>query len=142
MSDEGTVITKMSDEESIISSLKKKLAALRSRRVWTRDQAIELAVKLENHFAGVYHVALTGSVLTKGISKKDVDLIIYPHTNGEGRMYDIHEGLESFGMKLVVNLETIRKKWAKQGSIDTKMVEVWRYNSKRVDVFMPWINSN
>ncbi len=48
--------------------------------MWTRELAIKLVEKLEPELAKIgAHCALAGSVLYKGESKKDLDIIIYPH---------------------------------------------------------------
>lgn len=44
------------------------------------QQGIELAQRLEPKFAEFgYHIGLTGSVLFKGTSEKDIDFVLYPH---------------------------------------------------------------
>jgi hypothetical protein len=50
--------------------------------MWNRDDALILMPKLEAiaKFMG-YHVALGGSVMYNGESKKDLDVIVYPHKN-------------------------------------------------------------
>jgi hypothetical protein len=42
-------------------------------------------------------------------------------------------------MILVVPLETVRAEWAKKyDSLDTKHVEIWHYQGKRIDIIQPW----
>lgn len=49
--------------------------------MWTQIEAIELLKELEPNLAAVgFHCALAGSVLYRGTSEKDLDVIIYPHT--------------------------------------------------------------
>lgn len=51
--------------------------------MWTREEALRVVTWLEPKLAeNGFHVALAGGVLTKGTSKKDLDLIVYPHTAG------------------------------------------------------------
>lgn len=48
--------------------------------MWKLNDAIEEIKQLEPKLAAVgFHCALTGSVLYKGESIKDLDLVIYPH---------------------------------------------------------------
>lgn len=47
--------------------------------MWTKDQAIELITKVWNGVSIYgYHIALTGSVLYKGASDNDLDIVLYP----------------------------------------------------------------
>ena len=49
--------------------------------MWTLEQAQELVQLIEGIVEQArYHVAIAGSVATKGRSIKDLDLILYPHT--------------------------------------------------------------
>lgn len=51
------------------------------------DEALTLIRELEPKFAAAgYHLGLTGSVLYKGESEKDLDLIVYAHDVGEKKM--------------------------------------------------------
>lgn len=55
--------------------------------MWTLEQAIDAMRRLEAKLAPHgYHVGLIGSVLTKGKSDKDLDIVVYPHeSGGEGQ---------------------------------------------------------
>jgi len=58
--------------------------------MWTLKEAIELIQEIEPKFqAAGFHVGLTGSVVFKGESKKDLDLIVYPHDYDAGRGFDV-----------------------------------------------------
>lgn len=49
--------------------------------LWTLEEAIDLCRKIENELEEYgYHCALTGGVLYNGSSTKDVDIMIYPHS--------------------------------------------------------------
>jgi DNA polymerase/3'-5' exonuclease PolX len=126
--------------KSSIDGRLERIKVAKAKRSWTIEEAIKFSSELEEHLGGVYHVALAGSVLTKGTSSKDIDVIIFPHTNGEGRLDDIRERLTSFEMILKVDHEKVKEKWREGGSKDTKMVEIWKYGKKRVDIFMPWLD--
>lgn len=54
--------------------------------MWTLEEAIPFLRNLEkvaeqNH----WHLALTGSVLYKGESKDDLDIVVYPHDVPDGK---------------------------------------------------------
>jgi len=50
-------------------------------RHWTQTEALLFLADLETKAAAAgLHVALAGSVLYRGESKKDLDVVIYPHT--------------------------------------------------------------
>jgi hypothetical protein len=51
--------------------------------LWSLADAVVLAVQVEQHLKPVNtHVALGGSVMYRGHSFKDLDLILYPHGAG------------------------------------------------------------
>lgn len=80
--------------------------------------------------------ALTGSVLTYGASKNDLDIVIYPEIRGVGRVDDAKRILEDSGLDLMCDRAKVTGKWRKNGSADTKWVEVWMTKSKKkVDIF-------
>lgn len=55
-----------------------------ARPMWELEKAVEVVRWLEARLsAHGYHCALTGGVIFKGSSEKDLDIIIYPHTKGE-----------------------------------------------------------
>lgn len=52
--------------------------------MWAREDAVELLSKFEAFLAKQgYHCALGGSVLYRGNSEKDLDVIVYPHHTRE-----------------------------------------------------------
>ena len=60
--------------------------------MWTRDEAIWVVEKLEPKLAEMgAHCALAGSILYRGTSDKDLDLVIYPHqSDGNGSHWDTY----------------------------------------------------
>lgn len=51
---------------------------------WTLDDAVALIRVIEKQLAKVHaHVGITGGVLFRGKSAKDLDLIVYPHNASE-----------------------------------------------------------
>ena len=68
--------------------------------MWTRDQAFYVIERLEPIMAVLgAHVALGGSVVYRGQSCKDLDIIIYPHNKQEQEVWDTYplkEALNKF----------------------------------------------
>ena len=109
------------------------------KRTWLLDDALVFVRALELHLAPNYHVALTGSVLFVGHSRKDLDILIYPHRTPTNDYAEVRKILESFDMSLTVDHEAVLRKWSKwNASSDTKHIELWDYKGKRVDVFQPY----
>lgn len=107
------------------------------RPMWTLEEAQQVLarVAIPMNQAGI-GVGLTGSVLTRGESKNDLDLVLYPLTTALDRWPVIaSKVLAEEGFELVVAAYKVKVAWRNQGSSDDKLVEVWRLNRKRVDVF-------
>jgi hypothetical protein len=103
--------------------------------MWSRRSGYALIQLLERALKPHYHVALAGSVLMRGESEHDLDLIIFPHKAQHFVLQEIHDGLRNH-MNLIVTRDRLRELWAKRGITDTKHVEVWEFRSKRVDVII------
>lgn len=59
--------------------------------MWTREQAFWVIELLEPLLANAgAHCALNGSVLYRGSSTKDLDLIVYPHKSVIGEHWDTY----------------------------------------------------
>ncbi len=100
--------------------------------------AIEFMALLIAHLKTIgYHAGLTGSVIMRGRSKKDIDVIIYPLDTSKTVTYEaLHDHLVLFGLKKIYNRETVQKRWRALGSKDTKHVEVWaNATHQRIDFF-------
>jgi hypothetical protein len=83
-----------------------------------------------------FAVGLTGSVLTKGSSMHDLDIIVYPlQSTPTTDINDAKNALKAAGMMCHLGAETLKEVWRRKGSLDEKEVEVWRFKEKRVDVF-------
>lgn len=106
---------------------------------WSLDEAAELIQKLTPLLlAKGFMVGLTGSVLVKGKSEHDVDLIVYPMQSIGWRQSDwvpARAALVAAGLVLYVNMSAVKDSWRRRGIGDEKMVEVYHYNERRVDVF-------
>lgn len=104
--------------------------------LWSLEQAVELCRLLSAHLKPVgYAVGLTGSVLTAGQSKKDLDLIVFPLDTSAADGRRLNECLLEFGFRLLYTTDVVRARWARLGSQDAKVVSVWQYEGKRVDLF-------
>ena len=94
------------------------------------EDAIFLCQELEPKLAAEgYHCAITGSVLFKGSSKKDLDLVVYPHKTSE--QYADHAALlTKLGFTVEADRTEVHGRYG-----DSKIVfQTWFLNI-RVDVF-------
>jgi len=105
---------------------------------WTLEQAVTFVRHLQEFIApSGYHAGLLGSVLHKGQSTKDLDVVIFP-VNTETCDHDrLIELLREFNLERLFNRAEVRRRWKKLGSDDTKHVEVWQHavTQKRIDLF-------
>lgn len=104
---------------------------------WTLNDGLELVRKLHPDLekAG-WGVALGGSVPVKGHSDNDLDLVVFPLDKGQVNHESFREVLRNHGLTQIWKRWEIAKFWARQGSADTKHVEVWVLENQRVDVFV------
>lgn len=106
---------------------------------WHLHDALLFVRRLERKLkvAGA-HVALTGSVLQKGESKKDLDVVIFPRQSQRFDLDLVRGVLEELGMRCVVSVAEVHRDWRGRGIRDRKKVEIWVVgrgrNRKRVDV--------
>lgn len=113
------------------------MANTRYDSAWTRDEATLLLAGVAKELAvHGFGVGLTGSVLTKGWSQHDLDIIIYPLQSTEGTYWTVaQEALRQAGFELYISASDVKDSWRRKGSRDQKCVEVWLFNKRRVDVF-------
>lgn len=104
---------------------------------WTREEALEVCAAIEVPLKKVgWAIALSGSLLTKGKSTKDFDLIVYPYTTANADKMAVKTLLLSMGFTCVHEEAVVKETWKRLGSSDTKHVEVWATDqNKRVDLF-------
>lgn len=106
--------------------------------MWTLEEALVFIRKFNRSLneAG-WCLGITGSVLLKGKSDKDLDLIAYPMNNGQVNKKGLHQILIDQGLTLKWDSIDIHKFWRGQGSSDRKNVEVWFTSAtKRIDLFI------
>lgn len=96
----------------------------------TLSRAVEICRELEPALAAIgYHCGLTGSVLYKGSSLKDVDVIVYPHQVTERKSRaTIVAALRGVGAIPSYDQSTV-------GSCRDKDVHVFAFRGLRVDLF-------
>lgn len=87
-----------------------------------------------------YGSAIAGSIATKGISTKDLDLVLFPLTTANVPSKDkLMLALNKLEMRRVMNHFQVQEMWRRGGSQDRKCVEVWRVwweeKHRRVDIF-------
>jgi hypothetical protein len=99
----------------------------------TLEDGIRICREMEAVLAPLgYHTALTGSLLYKGQSTKDADIIVYPHQVSEQLAPVII--LEKLGV-FVTSLQN-------EASCKDKLVAVTEYKGARVDIFFLERNGN
>jgi hypothetical protein len=108
-----------------------------SSRSWTLIEALDFIRRLEPFVepAG-YHVGLLGSVLLKGDSEKDLDVLLYPHDMAQQDHARLQQALLAADLCPLLSVANIHDIWRRKGSNDTKRVESWLFGRKRVDLFL------
>jgi hypothetical protein len=92
----------------------------------TLEDGIRICREIEDVLSPLgYHTALTGSLLYKGRSTKDVDIVVYPHQVSEQLAPVII--LDKLGV-FVTSLQN-------EASCTDKLVAVTEYKGVRVDFF-------
>jgi NTP pyrophosphatase (non-canonical NTP hydrolase) len=85
-------------------------------------------------------IAIGGSVLQQGWSPKDMDLVCFPlRADIQADPHQLYLALNEAGLKRLMSAPSVRETWKKQGSNDTKHVEIWETNDverKRIDIFV------
>lgn len=95
--------------------------------MWTLEEAIYVVRELEKKVGPVgIHLGITGSVLYKGSSEKDLDIIVYPHSTTDA-VTDLRS-LELIGCEIIRHCDH-------EQCGDGKEVYETKVNGKRVDFF-------
>jgi hypothetical protein len=103
---------------------------------WTMGDGVVFVRDLSNQLQLVgWEVALGGSVLKKGRSMNDLDVVLFPRTTAHVDLDAARAAMKEWGMIQRHDKDWVHKAWRKQGSKDEKHVEVWEYKDKRVDLF-------
>jgi hypothetical protein len=99
---------------------------------WSLDDGVDLCRAIEAVVISKgYHIALGGSVLMQGSSKKDIDIFVYPHKKGGKKLISKAKLLKHLGLKL--NLKVVRK--TNFNEYDKKIVYICHINDQRIDLF-------
>lgn len=121
-------------------------------KTWVLAEAVEFVRYIQSAVEPYgFHVAMAGSVLTKGHSDNDLDMILYPTSTKAAASTEkfgvvpreyLSQVLYKAGMKRMCDRDFVTKMWRKTGSDDEKHVEVWRctagipaFEGRRVDIF-------
>lgn len=97
--------------------------------LWEIEDGLQLSKLIERAVVPLRaHVALAGSVLYRGWSDKDIDIIIYQHDKSDPYSRDeINQALVNMGFDPMVQLAGVYP--------GDKTVYTSSYRGKRVDVF-------
>ena len=99
--------------------------------LWTLKEACTFCSQLHDFLAPLgYDVGLAGGILFRGESDKDIDVIIYPLKRVSADFASMHQALPEFGLRFV-RLPNKNLGYTDDG----KLVEVWEFSGKRVDLF-------
>lgn len=109
-----------------------------SDNMWTLLSARMFITSIEEAVQAVgYHIGLTGSVLNRGESSHDLDLIFYPASTVRQDVDELESVLKKAGLEKRFDKAFIQKVWRKKGSQDTKHVESWLdIHKRRIDIFL------
>ena len=106
---------------------------------WTLESALAFIRKISPVVQGMagFDLALAGSVLKKGESSNDLDLICFPLNASEVSRARLFNALMHCGLKRKWEPWEVQKFWCQQHSNDLKSVEVWfTEENQRVDFFL------
>jgi hypothetical protein len=101
--------------------------------MWDLKEGIKLIREIEEIMSQFqYHCALTGSVLYKGKSGKDLDVILYPHSTDKTlKEKALLKILESIKFTIIEDRTETHSRYG-----DDKIVYRTEYDGKRVDIFI------
>ena len=103
---------------------------------WGLEKALEFLRALRPALERVgFSCALAGSVLQEGHSDNDLDVVVFPLDTTCCNRSLADMVFKQFGMEQLWHRHEIAEFWHRKGSTDTKHVEVWSHNNRRVDVF-------
>lgn len=104
---------------------------------WTFDESLDFTRELQRLFKPFgFNVGLTGSVLYKGESLNDLDVIVFPQNSGKMDIDKLREILEAYGLVQIASRAKVANIWARRGSTDAKHVEAWKNKKgQKVDLF-------
>ncbi len=111
---------------------------------WTLDEGLSVVRDLEAKLStqlGV-HFALAGSVLLRGTSAHDLDVVVFPHCSVSAiDVGKLRAALRRLGWRIRGYVEFVHEEWEKKGSADRKHVEIWATpDRKRVDIIVPTVS--
>lgn len=107
--------------------------------VWNTTTAVEFLRKLWTELERVgWHCALTGSVLYRGDSDKDLDVLVFPNSTATASLAKLRRGLQAAGLTPWRTNEQVAELWRKRpvDNQDNKHIEIWMKGARRVDVIV------
>ena len=136
----------------LIEARKRELRKILSSKTWWLEEAVWFVRYIQSWVEPYrYHAGMVGSVLTKGYSINDLDMVLYPASTkalysreplGVVPREYLPTVLHKAGMVRVFDRAFVTEQWRKAGSDDEKHVEVWKCTpgipacaDRRVDVF-------
>ena len=103
---------------------------------WTEQEALDLIRTLQSRIGSIgYGIALAGSVLMKGESSTDVDIILFPYDTSRQDYESLKEAMTDHGLHQVFDQASSRRYRERHNHRDRKHTEIWKFGSKRVDIF-------
>jgi len=121
--------------------VQERLELSRRRRAvqgdWTLRRALTFLRKLSPPLLREgFDCGLLGSVLLKGHSTKDLDIVVFPTDTAKYSLDAAkHVFTHAMRMEQLYDKVDVLKFWRRHESTDFKHVEVWAYNNHRVDIF-------
>lgn len=112
------------------------------RTPWTLAEALPFVKSLREALIPIgFGVGLTGSLLYRGTSEKDIDIVLYPlgHPEPPKEIIDLSSlycALDALGMSCYMDRAATTQTWRDIGSQDTKHVEIWSHGGRRVDLMI------
>ena len=98
--------------------------------VWMLEEAVPVCQELEKHLAPDVHVALGGSVLYKGWSDNDLDIMLYLHDNAARWDNEIIKGkLAKFNFTEINQL-------GRYGANNQRSIYEAFYHGRKVNLFL------
>ena len=103
---------------------------------WTIEQGLLFVRCLQSRIAPLgYGVALAGSVLMKGDSKTDLDVVVFPYNTDCQSHRHLSAALKDHGLTRRFSQQSVQRYRRQHGQQDPKHLEIWMHGKQRVDLF-------
>lgn len=134
-------MTEPESKDPKIAELVARIKRRQLEKTWSLVDAVSLINELlpEAQAAG-WGLGLHGSVLYRGYSSADVDVIAYPlqkRADALPRLEDLQGVLDGHGFRLKWDVADVQAYWRVKGILDEKRVQVyWTVDNMRIDRHM------